>query len=86
MVWWFICSKIRWKQCNCDHCWGNDWFASMVGLENYLNFYSSADGTIDIENAVNARGTVYLTIGEENIGQVQVNVAELCELTGTFFQ
>jgi hypothetical protein len=51
-------------------------FASMVGTGKLFEFFIGlqADGTIAIENAVNARGTVYLSIGEENIGQVQVNV------------
>ncbi|MAV59760.1 MAG: hypothetical protein CND89_03485 [Marine Group II euryarchaeote MED-G38] len=51
-------------------------FASMVGTGKLFEFFIGlqADGTVNIASAVNAKGTVYLGISEENIGQVQVNV------------
>ncbi len=51
-------------------------FASMYGTGKMFEFFVGlqSDGTIDISQSIGARGTVYVGIGEDELGQVQVDV------------
>jgi hypothetical protein len=51
-------------------------FASMYGTGKLFEFFIGlqSDGTVGINQSLGARGTVYLGIGENDVGQVQINV------------
>jgi len=51
-------------------------FASMYGTGKMFELFINlqADGTIDISQSVGCKGSVYLGIGEDQVGQVQVDV------------